>query len=66
MMKQAKERNPFCSLEHEQKVKDIREGKFKILVPAVALTFKYLCSMFEVIKKTMEDAVMNKNKSSFK
>lgn len=30
MMTKAKERNPFCSAQHEQRVKDIREGKFKI------------------------------------
>lgn len=66
LMNQARIRNPLQGRKHEKRVKDIREGKFKICVPAVTLTFKYLVKMFTIIKETMEDAINNKQKSSFK
>ena len=66
LMNQARVRNPLQGRKHEKRVKDIREGKFKICVPAVTLTFKYLVKMFKIIKETMEDAIKNKEKSSFK
>jgi len=66
LMKRARNRNPLSGMKHEKRVKDIREGKFKICVPAVTLMFKYLVEMFHVIKNTMEDAVKNKQKSAYK
>ena len=42
MMAIAINRRPLEGTEHENRVKEIREGKFKICVPAIALTFKCL------------------------
>jgi hypothetical protein len=66
LMNKAKNRNSLKGKKHEKRVKEIREGKFKIWVPAVTLVFKYLVKMFNVIKETMQDAIKNKQKSSFK
>ena len=35
-------------------------------MPAVALMFKYLTTMFETLMAAMKDAIKNKQKSSFK
>lgn len=66
LMAKAKNRKPLSGIKHEKRVKDIREGKFKICVPAVTLVFKYLVTMFEVIKSTMEESIKEKKKNSFK
>ena len=66
LMNKAKTRNGLSGTLHEERVKDIREGKFKICVPAVTLVFKYLIKMFVVIKETMKDSITNKEKKSFK
>lgn len=65
-MNRAKNRTSLKGKMHEKRVKEIREGKFKICVPAVTLVFKYLVKMFNIIKETMQDAIKNKQKSSFK
>ncbi|CAI2383957.1 unnamed protein product [Moneuplotes crassus] len=62
----AKERNHLQGTLHEQRVKDIREGKFKICVPAVALIFKYMADLFKIIKKTMKEAIEERKEGSFK
>lgn len=66
LMFRAKNRAPLTGRMHEKRVKEIREGKFKICVPAVTLVFKYLVKMFKIIKEAMQDAIKNKQKSSFK
>lgn len=66
LMNKATTRKPLSGEKYEELVKDIREGKFKICIPAVTLVFKYLVKMFKVIQATMKEAINDKNKAAFK
>lgn len=51
LMTKAKNRNPMTGRKHEKRVQEIRDGKFKICIPAVTLVFKYLVKMFIIIRE---------------
>ncbi|CAI2384024.1 unnamed protein product [Moneuplotes crassus] len=61
-----KQRTPLKGPLHKQRVKDIRKGKFKICIPAVALAFKYITELFKIIKRTMKEAIEEQKERSFK
>ena len=66
IMKQAESRNPLIGTKHQERTKEIREGKFKNWMPAFALSFKYLFKMFKKIREAREDSAKNQKKKSFR
>ncbi|CAI2383830.1 unnamed protein product [Moneuplotes crassus] len=65
MMHRAKSRNPLGLKPHEERIKAIKSGKFKICVSAVALAFKYIYKMFTIILNMIRDSVHHHNKKAF-